>query len=99
MFFEPPLNSATELLVDECSEHSLTQLFEQRADVICEFRCNDFLVRVIAEDAKLILVTIDESKPEVKERGNDSIPTSLRCCWRFYHGNMPFDKTELTGLL
>jgi hypothetical protein len=80
VFFEPPLTNITELPVDECSERSLTQPFEQRAHVVCEFGGDELFVRVIAEDAKLILVPIDESEPEAKEWRSDSISAPLRCC-------------------
>jgi hypothetical protein len=81
VFFEPPLADILELPVDETWKCLLAKSFEQRAHIVRQVRDHVFIIRVVAEQAKLVLVAVDKPGPEPKQRCGDAIPTAFRSRW------------------
>jgi hypothetical protein len=78
VFFEPPLPDILERPVNEGRKRSLAAAFEQCAHIIRQFRRNQFVVRVVAEYPKLILITVDEPEPEPEQRRTDAVSAAFR---------------------
>ena len=89
-------NVASRLLIlrIERAECRLTQPFKLTAHEIREFWLDERRIRVLAELIVSISVSVDESKPESKQRITNTIAPTLRFLFSFRDRDRPFDETE-----